>query len=99
MYGLHEFTGAAGERGMELSKFANFTGLSADKLQRWQYAMKMSGVEAKDVEQSIKGLQSSMLKMSIGEGAPKGMQRLSEMLKGGLDKSKWTDAMYMMDKL
>jgi len=100
MYGLHEFTGAAGERGMELEKFANFTGLSADKLQRWQYAMKMSGVEAKDVEQSIKGLQSAMLKMSIGEGAPKGMQRLSEVvLKGGLDKKKWTDAFYMMDKL
>lgn len=99
LYGLEKFTGMAGERGMELEKFSNFTGLSTDKLQKWQYAMKMSGVEAKDVEGSIKGLQSSMLKMSIGEGAPKGMQRLSEVLKGGLDKNKWTDAFYMMDKL
>lgn len=99
LYGLERFTGAAGERGMELQKFADYTGLSAEKLQKWQYAMSLSGVAAKDVQGSVQGLQNAMLKMSIGEAPPKGMDWLSQTLGGNLDPKKFKDTFYMLDKL
>lgn len=99
LYGLEKFTGKAGERGMELKQFAQYSGLSAEKLQKLQYALDMSGVSAQDTEQSLLGLQNAMLKMQIGEGAPKGMQQLSKILGGNLDKNKLSDAFYMYQKI
>lgn len=102
LYGLDRFTTGAGKRGMELEQFANFTGLSAQKLQQWQYAMRISGVEAATTQQSIQSLQGALMKMSLGQGAPGGMDQVSKVLAQHgvfLDKTKWKDAFYFMDRL
>ena len=36
LYGIGALTKHAGDEGMNLKKFANYTGLSTDALQRWQ---------------------------------------------------------------
>jgi hypothetical protein len=96
-YGLQRITGTAGERGMELKQFADATGLSTDKLQRWQYAARQYGVAGSEVVGVIKSIQKAMLDMQMGKGAPEGIGLLANAV--GFDTAKARDAFYVMDKL
>lgn len=97
LYGLERLTNIAGEQGMALLQFANYTGLSTDRLQKWQYVARQSGVSAEEMTGSIKGIQDAMSKMRTGQGAPMGWSDVARTV--GLDFSKVDDTFYVIDKL
>lgn len=97
IYGLERLTGMAAARGMELKQFSAATGLSADTLQRWQYAARQFGVEGNEVAGTVKTIQSSMTNMLLGKGAPEGLGLIAQ--KVGFDRNKARDAFYVMGKL
>lgn len=83
LYGLERLFAASGQAGTGLTNFNALLGVSAQTLQKYQYAARQMGVANQDVEASFKGLQSTMTKTLMGEGAPKGLARLA-MLTGGI---------------
>ena len=85
LYGLERMTAAAGKRGMELQQFAAATGLSAEMLQKWQYAALGFGVQADEVASSVGSIQKAMTNMRLGLGAPEGFAQFSRAVK--LDQS------------
>ena len=97
IYGLERLTGMAAARGMELKQFSAATGLSADTLQRWQYAARQFGVEGNEVAGTAKSIQNAMTNMLLGKGAPEGLGFVAS--KVGFDMSKARDAFYVMGKL
>lgn len=96
VYALEKITAASGERGMALQQFANSTGLSAEMLQKWQFAAKGFGVQSDEVTQSIKSVQGAMTDMLMGKGAPAGIGLLQRV---GFDPAKARDTFYVMNKL
>lgn len=97
LYGLERMTAAAGKRGMELRQFATATGLSAETLQKWQYAAQSFGVEADEVAGAVVSVQKAMTNMRLGLGAPEGFAQFSRAVK--LDQSRLTDTFYLMKKI
>lgn len=97
VYGLEQLMAHSAQQGMALQQFANFTGLSTERLQRWQYAARQSGVSAEEMAGSFKGVQSAMTDMATGKGAPSGMGILARAV--GFDSSKARDTFYVMEKL
>lgn len=97
VYGMEQIMTQSAKRGMDLQKFADLTGLSTDRLQRWEYAARQSGVTAEDMEGSIKGVQTAMTDMLTGKGAPAGMGIFAKAV--GFDPAKARDTFYVMDKL
>lgn len=98
IYGLERMMSASAAQGNNLMQFANFTGLSADKLQRWQYAARQSMVSADDMQGSIVGLQGSMSKMIMTGQAPDGRAAVANIT-GADFEHRARDTMYIMDKL
>lgn len=98
VYGLESLMSNSAAMGMSLKQFATLTGFSAEELQKWQYAARQSGVEAEEVTSSIKGIQSAMAKMQLGQGPPGGIGIIAQYT-GGFDEKKINDTYYMMDKL
>lgn len=98
LYALEKLMAGSVNTGMELTKFSNFTGLSADTLQRWQVVARQSGVAAEDMMNSVKGVQSAMAQMQLGKGPPGGIGVIAQYT-GGFDEKKINDVFYMMDKL
>lgn len=81
LYGLQRLTAAAGVAGTNLKNFETVTGLSAQTLQRWQYAGNLVGIEADEVAQNIKGMQSALQTFAVtGKGA-EGLQHIAATLK------------------
>lgn len=103
VYGLEKMMSASAKNGMELQQFANFTGMSTDMLQRWQYMARQSGVAADEMSSGFKNVQMAMDKMRTGQGAPIGFQGIARSLElsgSSLDVNKAiTDTKYMMEKL
>lgn len=97
LYAFERLTNASGERGTALQKFANFTGLSTDMLQKWQVVLRQAGVSAEDTTQAFQGLQAKMIDMLAGKGAPAGFSIISKAV--GIDPSKVRDTAYMMEKM
>ncbi len=97
VYGLQRLMSQSAASGSSLMSYAAATGLSAENLQRWQYAARQANVGAEEMENSITGLQSAMVKMSMGQGAPQGMGVVANAV--GIDPAKVRDTMYMMGKL
>jgi hypothetical protein len=98
VYGLQKWMSNSTSQGMALKQFADYTGLSIDQLQRWQYLFKKSGVEAAEVEQSLVGLQNTLTKFQMGEDLPAGFEQISTAV-GGIDTSKLNDTFYVMQKM
>lgn len=97
VYGMEQLMTQSARRGMDLQKFADLTGLSTERLQRWQYAARQSGVDGEDMAASIKGVQGAMADMLTGKGAPAGMGIFAKAV--GFDPAKARDTFYVMDKL
>lgn len=99
VYTLERWTIGSAQKGTELRKFADYTGLSTDKLQRWQYAARQSSVSTDEMETSIKGLQSAMAKMTdLNEGAPgKGFGLFVDKVK--FDTNQANDVDYVLKKM
>lgn len=103
IYGLEHMMSNSAKAGMDLQKFANYTGLSTDMLQRWQYMARQSGVSADEMAGSMKSAQMAMDKMNTGQGAPKGLEAISRSLQStgsSFDINKAVnDTTYLMNKL
>lgn len=99
VYGLENLMSNSAAMGMSLKQFATLTGVSAEELQKWQYAARQSGVEAEEVTSSIKGIQSAMAKMQLGQGPPGGFGIIAQYTKGKFEMEKINDTYYMMGKL
>lgn len=95
-YGLERLMANSSERGMALQQFANYTGLSTDKLQQWEVAARASGVQADEMESNIKGVQSAMTNLRLGH-APEFMNMLAARV--GFDPSQSKKTFYVLDKL
>ncbi len=79
IYGLEKLMSSASERGMALEQFANSTGMSTQALQKWQYAMAMTGVKAEETSSAFKTVQKTMLEMQLLGKAPAGLKFLTEV--------------------
>lgn len=102
MYGLERMMSASSEAGMALNQFSNFTGISAQVLQRYQYAGRQVGVTNEEVAGSFKAVQSAMANMVAGHGAPSGMEQLGRVLGQhgtGFDMNRVRDTEYVIRKL
>lgn len=97
MYALEQMVQQSNQAGTELTSFANATGLSAETLQRWQYAGRQFGVTAQETSATISGLQRSMTQMLLTGQAPGGMAMLAS--KVGFDPARARDTLYVMQKL
>lgn len=96
-YGLKRITSQSSQAGSSLKKFSIFTGLSSQKLQRWQWMARQTGVASEVVASSVKSVQSAMSNMLLGKGPPEAMFLLSKYTE--LNKNKVRDTFYMMGKL
>lgn len=79
MYALERLFSSSGQAGTGLTNFNSLLGVSAKTIQQYQYAARQMGVSNQEVEGSFKSLQGVMSKTLLGEGAPKGMARLSQL--------------------
>lgn len=97
VYGLERLTAFAGNQGRTLKRFADYTGLSADQLQRWQYMASLSGVSAEEMLGTIQNVQGAMSDMLLGKGPPEGLAFLKSTV--DFDENRARDTFYVMDKL
>lgn len=79
IYALQSLFRTSNTAGSDLQNFNASLGISAQTLQRYQYAARQVGVDNKAVEASFRGLQATMTKTLMGEGAPKGLARLAQL--------------------
>lgn len=98
LYGLERLVETSNRAGADLQQFGNFTGLSAEKLQRYAYAGRQFGASAEEIKGSIIGVQGAMAKLETTGQGPAGMWVVGRET-GGIDKSRLRDTFYMMDKL
>ncbi len=80
MYALERLFSASNKAGADLTNFTATVGTSAQTLQQYQYAARQVGVSNEAVTGSFKTLQQQMTKTLMGEGAPKGLARVSQLL-------------------
>lgn len=97
-YALERLVQASNAMGTSLTNFTALTGVSAQNLQKWEYAARQAGVSAGEIDGSLKGVQNSMTNMLLGKGAPEGMKVVADAV-GGIDINKVRDVGYMMSKL
>lgn len=97
-YALEKLFDASGKMGTGLTNFNALTGLSAQQLQKWQYAARQAGVANEDLEGSLKGVQNSMTNMLLGKGAPEGLAMLANHNKD-FDIKRVRDTFYVMQQL
>lgn len=95
-YGLKQLSSAATNSGNRLTKFSNLTGLSAEKLQAWQYIARQSGVAADEVTANVESISSAISDM-IKTGQFSGeFLRIAEIT--NIDPSKLEDTFYILEK-
>lgn len=97
IYGLQRMMSDSMKTGQGLQNFATMTGLSAEQLQRWQYAARQAGQDNEDVTNSFKSMQDQIASMKLGQGAPGALAMLMDNV--GFDENKIDDIFYMMGKL
>lgn len=102
VYAFKKLSAESNQTGQELTQFSNLTGLSADKLQRWQQLALKSGESADELMGNVKSLQDTMNKLVTFGQAPQGLTGIANSLQSmgkPLDRSKFRDTFYMLDKL
>lgn len=97
MYGLERLMSNSMTTGNNLMQFATATGLSAESLQRWQYAARQAGVQGEELTSSVEAVQKSIVNMMLGKGNPEGMRMVANSV--GIDPAKARDTFYMLGKL
>lgn len=98
VFAMERMTAFSRNLGASLSEFAGFTGMSAEQLQRWQWAGKQASVAAENMESSFKNVQKSMGEQ-LDFGKPvAGFSQFASKVQN-LDTSKLRDTEYMMKKL
>jgi len=97
IYGLEQMASQSLHAGLGLQKFGNLTGLNTVVLQKWQYALQQSGVEASETESAIVNLQSKMAEVIVKGTGVTGMQPVFEAV--GIDEKRIRDTYYVLGKL
>lgn len=97
VFGLQQMVGSAARMGTELGKFSDYTGLSAQALQKYQYAAKLVGVANEEVEGSLKAIQDRMTQTRLFGEAPKGLGLLADAV--DIDFDRIDDTFYMFNKI
>lgn len=97
VYGLERMMSQSAQMGTSLLNFTTLTGISAQELQKWQYAARQVGVSSEEMTGSLKAVQNAMTNMLLGKGAPEGMAMLAN--KVGFDPEKARDTLYVMGQL
>ncbi len=98
--GLQHMMSGAAAAGLGLKQFSNYTGMSTDALQRWQYFFVKNKVDADEVASSMVNLQKIMFAWSRGAPPPVGLKTLVDTLRLSRDDiSKLKDANFLMGKL
>ena len=88
--------------GTSLKNFESVTGLSVDTLQKWQKAGKAVGIEASQITQSFKGLQSSLQAMKLTNISADLAVINDELIRMGsspIQLEDFNDAFYVAQKL
>lgn len=84
MYALERLFSKSGTTGTDLTNFSTLIGTSTKTLQQYQFAARQVGVSNQETEATFKTLASTMTKIRMGEGAPKGFAQVA-MLTGGIN--------------
>ncbi len=77
LYAVERLFTASNRAGSGLQNFNAVVGVSTDTLQEYQYAAQQVGVSNDSVANTFKTLQSTMQKILMGEGVPKGLARVA----------------------
>jgi hypothetical protein len=96
-YGLQNLMRKASTAGAQLNQFRQSTGLSAEKLQKWQYAARQFNVDSDEMTSSVKNVQDAMTSMLMGKGAPEGFGMVANMV--DIDPNRVRDTFYVLEKL
>lgn len=99
IYEFEQLTASSNAYGMSLTQFNNITGQSAEKLQRWQYLMRQSGISAEETTSNVEGLQKAMTQIIMNNGNPRGMTAVREKLGNDFDPTRIREMFYMLDRL
>lgn len=97
LYGLERLVSASNRTGAELLQFSNYTGMSAERLQRYAYAGRQFGATAEEIKGSLMGVQKAMALLETTGQGPKGMWVVAREV--GLDKSRLRDTSYLFEQL
>jgi len=97
IYALQRMSSSSAKMGTTLNNFSASTGLSAKKLQEWQYAGQQVGISNEAIQSSVQGVQDSIVKMRLGLGSPMGLSQLIDLT--GFDTTKADDTFYVLEKL
>lgn len=91
-YALQRLFTAAGQTGTDLTNFNAAFGVTTQMLQEYSYAAQQVGVSNEEMAGTFKGLQASMTKALMGQGAPEGLKVMSETLRKAFGDAEITDA-------
>lgn len=97
IFGLERLMASSTASGTSLLNFSSITGLSAKRLQQWQWAAMQAGVDGDALRNSVESVQKSMTNMALGKGAPEGLGLVSDMV--GFDMSRAQDTFYVLEQL
>lgn len=98
VYAVERMMAASDKTGMALRQFSELTGLSAETLQRWQYAARQGGESFDDFTGSVKAVQGAVTNMLLNKSAPEYIGLISRYVKD-FDPTKLRDTFYVMSKL
>lgn len=96
-YAMERMNRFAGNLGAGLGKFSKLTGMSAEQLQRYQYAGRQVNITNDQMEQSFKNIQQAVGDMKINKGNIEGAPLVDDTV--GLDYDRLDDTVYVMQKL
>ncbi len=80
VYALQQMFAKSGQAGTSLTNFNATVGVSAQQLQKYQFAARQVGVANEAVEGSFRGLQSTITKQLMGGQAPAGLALVAQRL-------------------
>jgi len=73
IYAVERLMSTSANAGNGLQQFSDLTGLSAEQLQRYQFAARQAGATNENLTSSIKGVQSAITNMLLGKGQPEAL--------------------------
>lgn len=97
IYAFKQFSKQSNQAGQDLVKFENITGMSADRLQRWQYLGLKAAVSADQMKSAFLGVQSNISKLVLSQGTGGPLGALISTT--GFDVKRARDLEYTMTKV
>lgn len=97
LYAFERLLGSTGKAGENLVNFTSLTGMSAERIQQWNYAARQAGASAQEMQGSFMAVQKAMAETILaGKPPPEGFQFIASRV--GIDPRMVRDTEYMMKK-